>query len=238
MNYSLSILFFAFILSTQAPTLAAMEKAPSPDDLAESLSTLSLRCKACLICYEQKRSREFVALPCQHEYCEPCLITTMKIGLNDKKLNYLQCPEPRCRQVINVTLCKYVRVIPEIPIDQLRAKEIIYATVKKCPTQECSAVFLATTKNRTVSCEKCDRKYCSMCIEKHAERTSCAKARDEFKRMKDTIREDEEIAQQALSKGWIEKNTKPCPQCKTRIMKAEGCQRVRCTKCQTLFQWN
>src|SRR5438552_4131993 len=38
-----------------------------------------------------------------------------------------------------------------------------------------------------------------------------------------------------LSEDWVQTNTKPCPQCKFNIQKAEGCNHMQCKKCSSHF---
>lgn len=74
-----------------------------------------------------------------------------------------------------------------------------------------------------------DKFFCGICDTKH-----CKKCRieicddDEHKCNPDTL---ETIK-------MLEKETKPCPKCYTRISKISGCDQMWCTQCHTAFSWN
>ena len=40
-----------------------------------------------------------------------------------------------------------------------------------------------------------------------------------------------------LNFDWIEKNSKPCPQCKVNIEKNKGCMHMTCRNCKHEFCW-
>ncbi|KAK5983933.1 RBR-type E3 ubiquitin transferase [Trichostrongylus colubriformis] len=45
------------------------------------------------------------------------------------------------------------------------------------------------------------------------------------------------IVNALLSDGWMEGNSKPCPRCRVRIEKNDGCNKMHCTNCDAMFCW-
>lgn len=70
-------------------------------------------------------------------------------------------------------------------------------------------------------CGVCDTKHCKKC------RVEVPQDDDEHKCNPDTL---ETIK-------MLEKETKPCPKCHTRISKISGCDQMWCTQCKTAFSW-
>ena len=70
-------------------------------------------------------------------------------------------------------------------------------------------------------CGVCDTKHCKKC------RVEVPQHDDEHKCNPDTL---ETIK-------MLEKETKPCPKCHTRISKISGCDQMWCTQCKTAFSW-
>jgi hypothetical protein len=67
-------------------------------------------------------------------------------------------------------------------------------------------------------CTSCDIKYCEHCFCIENEGHVCSK-------------EDIDSA------NYVKENTKPCPNCFTRIERSEGCNDMWCTKCHTRIDW-
>ena len=67
-------------------------------------------------------------------------------------------------------------------------------------------------------CEGCNKKFCEKCLQPLVENHECKK-------------EDIETLEIIL------KETKPCPNCYTRIYKISGCSQMFCTYCKTGFDW-
>ena len=59
----------------------------------------------------------------------------------------------------------------------------------------------------------------------------CTKCRKVKKRGHMCLKEDVESVKE------IEKSTVPCPECKARIYRIDGCRQVFCTICHTRFDW-
>jgi hypothetical protein len=74
-----------------------------------------------------------------------------------------------------------------------------------------------------------DQSICGICETKHCKkcRIEVPQDDDEHKCNPDTL---ETIK-------MLEKETKPCPKCYTRISKISGCDQMWCTQCKTAFSW-
>lgn len=89
--------------------------------------------------------------------------------------------------------------------------------VKKCPADDCMGYLSSQWK-----CGLCNLWTCPDCHEVKGETRDCEHT---------CLKENVESAK------LINKETKPCPSCGTRIFKIEGCDQMFCTSCQTPFSW-
>jgi hypothetical protein len=87
-----------------------------------------------------------------------------------------------------------------------------------CPKDQCNGLIEKTTQE----CVVCQTKLCSSCLDvidfKSIEQHQCDPTK-------------------VLTAVDINKNTKPCPKCATRIYKIEGCDMMFCTNCKVSFSW-
>lgn len=89
--------------------------------------------------------------------------------------------------------------------------------IKKCPAENCMGYLSSQWK-----CGICNLWTCPECHE----------IKGELKNAEHTcIEENKESAK------MINKETKPCPNCSTRIFRIDGCDQMFCTNCQTPFSW-
>lgn len=86
----------------------------------------------------------------------------------------------------------------------------------RCPKDECNGYVYKDDHK----CKLCSCKICNNChVEIHGDEEHDCKQEDI-----DTKKE-------------IEKSTKPCPKCQTRIFKITGCDQMWCTQCNVAFSW-
>ena len=83
----------------------------------------------------------------------------------------------------------------------------------KCPVDNCKGYI-----GENSFCSICENHICTKCMEIKIEGHVCEQSKI------DTVK-------------LINKETKPCPNCATRIQKAEGCSQMWCTECHTFFSW-
>lgn len=90
--------------------------------------------------------------------------------------------------------------------------------VKACPNSDCRGFLSSQWK-----CGLCQLWACQHCHE-----------------IKGNTREAEHTCDPdtVASVGLLSNDTKPCPNCRTRIFKISGCPQMFCTNCNTGFNWN
>lgn len=92
--------------------------------------------------------------------------------------------------------------------------------VRTCPADGCRG-FL----NSDWFCGICDTSVCNKCHEILSSNSSSSS--------KEHICDKDNIASAQL----IDKETKQCPKCATKIFKRSGCDQMWCTQCHTAFSW-
>ena len=91
-------------------------------------------------------------------------------------------------------------------------------TTKKTFTMPCSYNDCKGMLSTQYKCGLCEKYTCKDCQEP---------LQDEHKCNPDTV----------ATTIAIKKETRPCPSCRTRIFKIEGCDQMWCTNCKTPFSW-
>ncbi|KAK0446056.1 uncharacterized protein EV420DRAFT_1622606 [Desarmillaria tabescens] len=91
-----------------------------------------------------------------------------------------------------------------------------------CPTPDCPQIYRSAPKGTVLQCPSCLIRICSTC---HVEQHDGSECPD---------RDDTDAAFKEWKKNHDVKN---CPGCKVPIERAEGCNHVTCTRCQTHICW-
>jgi hypothetical protein len=88
--------------------------------------------------------------------------------------------------------------------------------VMPCQYEGCRGMLSSSYK-----CELCEKYTCPQCF------GAIDGAKDDHR----CVQEDIDTADE------LRRNTKPCPQCGTRISKIDGCDQMWCVECKTAFSW-
>jgi len=177
----------------------------------------------CPVCFSQVVTP--MTLSCGHSWCRLCLKNYI-ISSIDNKYFPLTClgNEAKCTEKIPLTLAREILVAPEFDavVDaafslyvQSRPDEFHY-----CPSPDCPQVYRTTGQDTVLQCPSCLLRICSNCHVEAHDGFACPESED------------------SLFQEWMKNHdVKNCPGCKIPIERAEGCNHMTCTQCQTHICW-
>lgn len=148
---------------------------------------------------------------------------------------FITCIDPECKVLINDDL---VQRLLDTETRQMYQKLITDAyvlsnrTMSWCPAPGCpKALSISSFTYPGVTCS-CDNSFCMSCHDSYHDPVTC----DLLKKWQKIIKYGKD---EHASNEWIEKNSKPCPQCKTPIEKNGGCNHMTCRSqsCRYEFCW-
>ena len=189
----------------------------------------------CPICFDIFKSEEMIAMPCSHSFCKDCWrgYLTSKIG-DGPSCTGSFCPAVGCHEL--VTEVEVQSAVPDLleiyRSYQLRNFVDMDRSSRWCMGTDCEHIAVvqnhADIDEKLVAiCKPCDISFCMKCGEEpHAPINCCA--------LKDW---NALCKSESANVQWIISKTKPCPKCGSRIEKNQGCNHMRCLKCQHGFCW-
>eukprot|EP01041_Mallomonas_annulata_P007416 gene7416-15150_t len=190
----------------------------------------------CTIC--RGNLQNSFTLPCSHSFCSECLkqYVTSKICIG---MVHLKCFQLIDENNINESLQSCANNIPENVIiqiihDDANIEEKYHRfkllkdnkNARSCP--QCDVVSLGKEEDPAMICAKCGKQFCFLHSDAHAPGS------DACKRYRISERSVEETL---LSNEFINNTSKKCPGCGIGVMKAGGCNHIKCANCGVAFCW-
>jgi hypothetical protein len=179
----------------------------------------------CPVCFNEVVSP--VTLRCGHTWCRSCLSNYL-ISSIDNTLFPLKClgSEAKCSKLIPISIA---RVILSAEDFQAIISASFSAHVHSrpdefhyCPTPDCLQIYRTAPQGTMLQCPSCLLRICLNCHVEYHDGFDCPE-RDGGDR---------------LFKDWAKKHdVKNCPGCKIPIERAEGCNHMTCSRCQTHICW-
>jgi ariadne-1 len=191
----------------------------------------------CGICFDDDfKPSEMLGMPCGHEFCIDCWKCFIQSKIDDGPACILAtCPEFGCDEVITEeeVLKAAPLLLEKFENYQLRNFVEVNGTSRWCPgpgceriaaLQSCSGIF-CDSDNIIANCDSCLTKFCIKCGDEPHQPLNC-RALESWK---------EKCKNESETANWILANTKPCPNCRSRIEKNQGCNHMNCQKCKHEF---
>lgn len=217
-------------------------------------------CYDCEICFQNKMGLHCVRFrPCMHVFCKECVACFFTERLNNVEVRVLGCPASDCKSTASEQMIRsiigeeeferYDRILLEKSLGQM-------SDVVVCPRKSCQKPVLVSEKTLNLgSCGVCGYSFCVLCFRAYHGVDDCKfKSVDKQRIIEEWNKADEngrvEMAKRfggvknlqnlvntMLNEGWMDGHSKPCPRCRVRIEKNEGCNKMHCTKCEAMFCW-
>ena len=205
----------------------------------QRLKATSSQNRKCEICMDDDlKAEEMLAMPCGHEFCLECWEGYIKSKIDDGPSCILAtCPQVGCNEI--VTEEEVAKVAPDLLEKfenyQLRNFVDLNGTSRWCPGPGCERVaainsssgLFRDSSNCIADCDACSTKFCIKCGEEPHSPLTCRI----LESWKEKCQNESETA------NWILANTKPCPKCRSRIEKNQGCNHMTCQNCKYEFCW-
>ncbi|XP_043254226.1 E3 ubiquitin-protein ligase RNF14-like [Colletes gigas] len=210
----------------------------------------------CIICFEEYKGKNCTKLQnCSHVYCKNCIQKYVAVTINGNIITDIKCPALCCTFSITMDeikdLCpnlfsKYESSLLQITLRSMN--DIIF-----CPQISCQCPLI--TYNDTLAiCSNCDHAFCRYCYKVYHGIEPCAMTSDYTKKLiedyknankyqkqllikKHGIQSIQRVVENYLTKEYLQKNVKPCPNCQTMIVKIDGCNKMTCIHCKAHFCW-
>ncbi len=217
----------------------------------------------CEICCDLIEGSPTYNLSCRHNFCNRCWKNYLYIQIQGGRADYVTCPSSECNilvpmQIIEMHMSprmarKYLKVDHSFFDAAPTVEQVveISATTRQCPYPDCSSLIKIGENERKIWKEskitpplshgvECGKFhfFCWECgaPEAHAP-LSCSIWQQWLTRCEEYSGNGKGIKAGQPDLQWLISNARPCPNCEQTVQKTDGCNHVKCTKCQFDFCW-
>lgn len=196
-------------------------------------------------------------LKCGHVSCNECLKQLCEVKINDGSKS-IECAETGCEAELPVSLIQDL-VTKEL-YDKFDKTMLVKALEEMsnstyCPVVLCQYPIIKPPDDDGLNvCPKCGYAFCVFCKKVYHGIEKCDLTIDKKKKLAEAyknatrverselekrygIKKLQELVATAETEKWIKRNSQKCPACRVDIEKIDGCNKMLCTKCKTVFCW-
>nr|CAD7447067.1 unnamed protein product [Timema bartmani] len=212
----------------------------------------------CSICFSDKIGAQCTKFDkCHHVFCKECMTGYFEVRIKEGRVHSIKCPDEKCTSEAHPTqvkslvspelFAKYDAVLLSAMLDTLTG--IVY-----CPRRSCQYPVIQEPEENMATCPECRYTFCVLCKKVYHGVAPCAMRTDERAKLvaeyQAASSEEKVLLEQrygrtqlqnlvstSMSETWIHDNSRSCPHCNAAIEKSEGCNKMVCQRCNTMFCW-
>lgn len=176
--------------------------------------------EVCIICFEKRRSDEFISTSCGCRACSDCHLHWARSQLEQTPA-VLRCPMPQCMTPLSTTdLLSVLDQDTQEQLEEAQTLSLIRSSpeYRHCPV--CNTPGFASTKQRHFLCLHCHKCWQEAGLQ-----------------LANPIQLLVTLWSELQSNLWKRVVCKQCPSCSAFIEKNEGCKHMECFKCGYEFCW-
>lgn len=213
---------------------------------------------SCGVCGEEVSGRLCLRLTqCAHVFCRQCLSQYYSLLISEGNVHGVQCPEVQCRlQPLPSEVCELVGEDLFQRYDSFLLSSTLRSMtdVVLCPRLHCQSTVLLEEEENMGRCANCDFVFCSLCKRAYHGENPCSIDKEKREALvKAYLAADQaeksrlesvygrkqlvNMVEETQSQQWMLSNSVTCPKCNSPIEKVDGCNKMTCVKCGTLFCW-
>ncbi|KAK2146648.1 hypothetical protein LSH36_591g01016, partial [Paralvinella palmiformis] len=206
--------------------------------------------QTCGVCYEEMLGSKFFRLAdCQHHFCIGCMSDYCQFHVQEGTVTQLMCPETGCKTVLppsvlqsvldNETLQRLDRLLFQNALDTM-------SDISWCPRCNNPVIKDREEHSMLAYCMTCFYSFCTKCMGPWHLSSDCPPDEEDGDLSPKKDKEDPEklpkvkrarMLENVKSVAWIKAFSKPCPSCHSPIVKENGCNKVKCTRCYNSMCW-
>eukprot|EP01101_Sappina_pedata_P007669 TRINITY_DN4099_c0_g1_i1.p1 TRINITY_DN4099_c0_g1~~TRINITY_DN4099_c0_g1_i1.p1 ORF type:complete len:324 (-),score=67.95 TRINITY_DN4099_c0_g1_i1:58-1008(-) len=207
----------------------------------------------CPICLEENPQGHIQLESCCHIYCSECIRMHITTKMDDFQVDSIQCPDTKCQQAITEEQLKDI-------LGPTLFERLEYLNSKKAESTSSGIIWCANPKgcqasltiselnpagSDTFTCSECSYEFCPRCRLESHHLISCVQnslnIKNKIKKRRGIFRSKKiEYTQEELdllTSQYLNRHVKNCPNCGVETMRDSGCPNIKCSRCNTSWQW-
>lgn len=178
-----------------------------------------------------------LCLPLQHEFCGPCWNGYLSSKVLDGQVLKLRCPHAHpspCARLLSAEEVRRRLATADMRTRYDRLAELARVaqdpSLRWCTTPNCESVLRGGSASQPhLQCAKCSAELCFRCGQRWHPGVECAAA--------SAASLSQLLSGPALGSPSHPDQIKSCPNCSMGIVRASGCNFLRCSRCSFEFCW-
>lgn len=204
----------------------------------------------CPVCFDDVLGSRGIFLECDHFGCRDCLGEMARLHTGEADITALRCPVTDCREQFGFEALRELLGADSPALarwEELSLQQCLdkMQDVTYCPRCDLDAsghrVPCIQDEDGMAQCQACGFAFCGKCRDAYHPGMPCTSTDDRMDALEARANGTSAQAQAARAElatlRQLARTTKQCPTCTAAIEKVDGCSKMHCRVCDTLWCW-